>query len=133
MVPIPTDIVSWAAGAQQAFLRQSVPVCAFAAQVDWLVAHGYHTVLPRDVVAFWDEGVPLPVNPVILAFDDGSPDWYSTVFPILQAHGLTAEFYVTLEHIGSSISWDQLRQMAAAGMGIGAHDVNHFQLTGGSV
>jgi len=133
VVPIPADIVSWSGGAQQAFLRQSVSVCAFTAQLDWLVAHGYHTVLPRDVVAFWDHGAPLPVNPIILTFDDGSPDWYSTVFPMLQAHGLTAEFYVTLEHVGSSISWDQLRQMAAAGMGIGAHDVNHFQLTGGPV
>jgi len=133
VVPIPSDILNWSAAGQQAFLRQSIPVCAFTAQLDWLVAHGYHTVLPRDVVAFWDKGAPLPVNPIILTFDDGSPDWYSTIFPILQAHGFTAEFYVTLDHIGSSITWDQLRQMAAAGMGIGAHDVNHFQLTGGPV
>jgi len=133
VVPIPADIVNWSGAARQAFLRQSVPVCGFMAQMDWLAAHGYHTVLPRDVVAFWDQGAPLPANPIILTFDDGSPDWYSTVFPILRGHGFTAEFYVALDHVGTSISWDQLREMVAAGMGIGAHDVNHIQLAGGSV
>jgi peptidoglycan/xylan/chitin deacetylase (PgdA/CDA1 family) len=132
VVTIPSDIGSWSAGAQQAFFLHSIPACAFEAQLDWLRAHAYHTVLPRDLIAFWDQGVPLPANPIILTFDDGSPDWYSTIFPALQAHGFTAEFYVTLQHVGSAISWDQLREMAAAGMGIGAHDVNHFQLVGGS-
>jgi poly-beta-1,6-N-acetyl-D-glucosamine N-deacetylase len=133
VVSIPADISSWASGSQEAFMRHSIPACAFAAQLDWLRTHAYQTVLPRDVIAFWDQGRALPANPIILTFDDGSPDWYSTIFPILLAHGFTAEFYVSLDNIGSSISWDQLREMAAAGMGIGAHDVNHFQLTGGSV
>jgi peptidoglycan/xylan/chitin deacetylase (PgdA/CDA1 family) len=130
---VPSDIATWSASAQQVFVKQSIPACAFTAQLDWLRANAYHTVLPRDVIAFWDQGAPLPANPIILTFDDGWPDWYSTVFPILQAHGFTAEFYVSLDSIGSSITWDQLREMAAAGMGIGAHDVNHFQLTGGPV
>ena len=130
---VPSDIASWSASAQQVFVKQSIPACAFTAQLAWLRANAYHTVLPRDVIAFWDEGTPLPANPIILTFDDGWPDWYSTVFPLLQANGFTAEFYVSLDNIGSSITWDQLREMAAAGMGIGAHDVNHFQLTGGPV
>lgn len=133
VVTIPSDLGAWSEGAQQAFFRHSIPPCAFAAQLDWLKAHAYHTVLPRDVVAFWDQGVPLPANPIILTFDDGSPDWYSTIFPLLQAHGYIAEFYVTLDNVGGSITWDQLREMAAAGMGIGAHDLNHVQLTGGRI
>lgn len=133
VVTIPPDIGNWSGGAQQAFFRQSTPPCAFAAQLEWLRARAYHTVLPRDLVAFWDQGVPLPANPIILTFDDGWPDWYSTIFPLLQSHGFTAEFYVTLDNVGSAISWEQLREMAAAGMGIGAHDANHVQLTGGPI
>lgn len=133
VVPIPPDIASWAEGTRAGYLRQSVTACAFAAQMDWLMARGYHTVLPRDVVAFWDQGAALPANPIILTFDDGSPDWYTTILPILRSHGFVAEFYVTLEHIGSAISWNQLGEMASVGMGIGAHDVNHVQLTGGRI
>jgi peptidoglycan/xylan/chitin deacetylase (PgdA/CDA1 family) len=133
IVDIPADISTWSVTAQEAFLRQSVSSCAFAQQMDWLAAHGYHTVLPRDLAAFWDRGIPLPVNSIILTFDDGSPDWYSTILPILRAHAFVAEFYVTLDHVGTSLNWDQLREMVAAGMGIGAHDVNHVQLTGGRV
>jgi peptidoglycan/xylan/chitin deacetylase (PgdA/CDA1 family) len=44
---------------------------------------------------------------------------------------MVAEFYVTAERISEGyITWDQLREMAAAGMGIGAHDLAHFQLAG---
>lgn len=133
VVSLPSDFATWSAGSQQAFAQHSIPACVFTAQIAWLRANAYHTVLPRDVIAFWDRGKPLPANPIILTFDDGSPDWYSTIFPILTANGYTAEFYVSLDNIGSSVTWDQLREMAAAGMGIGAHDVNHFQLTGGPI
>ena len=133
VVPVPPDIGSWAPAKQTFFIYQSVTACAFSSQLDWLAARGYHTILPRDLVAFWDQGVPLPANPILLTFDDGSPDWYSTIFPQLRGHGFVGEFYVSLDHIGTAISWDQLREMAAAGMGIGGHDVNHVQLTGGSV
>jgi len=130
VVPVPLDIGTWTSNAEQAFLLQSVTVCAFDAQLNWLQQHGYHTVLPRDLAAFWDGGAALPANPIILSFDDGSPDWYTTVLPMLQEHGFTAEFYTTLDHVGSRITWAQLAEMVAAGMGIGGHDVNHIQLAG---
>jgi peptidoglycan/xylan/chitin deacetylase (PgdA/CDA1 family) len=71
----------------------------------------------------------LPARPVILTFDDGTADWLSTVLPLLRAHGMVAEFYVTLDAIaGHRISWADVETLAANGMGIGAHDVNHVQL-----
>ena len=103
---------------------------AFAAQLDWLRAHGYTTILPRDLAAHWDTATPLPARPVIITFDDGSHDWVQTVLPMLQARGMVAEFYLTLDAIKhGNLTWNEVRRLATAGNGIGAHDVHHVQLT----
>lgn len=41
-----------------------------------------------------DAGEPIPPNSVVITFDDGYADNYTTAFPILQSHGLTASIYV---------------------------------------
>ncbi len=103
---------------------------AFAAQLDWLRDHGYTTILPRDLAAHWDRGTPLPARPVIITFDDGSRDWLTTVRPMLKQRGMVAEFYLTLDAIKhGNVTWDGVRRLAAAGNGIGAHNVHHYQLT----
>lgn len=131
--PIPADIESWTYQRRHDFLTYDITPCSFAAQMDYLVANGYTTVLPKDLAAFWDHGRPLPGRPVILTFDDGYADWAPTVLPILRARGLKAEFYLTYDFIGLQISWSDVRALVAAGMGIGAHDMDHFQLAGGGV
>ena len=108
--PIPADIGSWSAAARDAYLAYMITPCEFAADLDWLVTHSYHAILPRDVAAYWDFGRPLPANPIVLTFDDGTPDWAVTVLPLLRAHRMIAEFYVNVGLIGSSISWSDLAQ-----------------------
>ena len=68
---------------------------------------------------------------MIITFDDGSHDWVKTVLPMLQARGMVAEFYLTLDAIKhGNLTWKEVRRLAAAGNGIGAHDVHHVQLAG---
>jgi peptidoglycan/xylan/chitin deacetylase (PgdA/CDA1 family) len=133
VVEIPSDVRTWTSAQQSAFLPYVITPCELSAKLDWLSANGYTTILPRDLTAYWDHKQALPGQPVILTFDDGAPEWMTTVLPMLQAHGLIAEFYVAVDHIGSSLSWTNLRTLVAAGMGIGAHDMEHFQLAGGGV
>lgn len=129
VVPLPQGIGTWTYTARQTFLATDTLPWSFAAQLDWLDAHSYTTILPRDLVEHWDRGVPLPARCVILTFDDGYPEWVSTVLPLLKRHHMTAEFYVTLDAIADGrLSWADVRTLAAAGMGIGAHDVHHVQL-----
>jgi peptidoglycan/xylan/chitin deacetylase (PgdA/CDA1 family) len=130
VVPIPADIGTWTSDAQRAFLPYMITPCEFSAQLDWLAANGYTTILPRDLVAHWDQGVALPPKPVILTFDDGSADWAATVLPLLASHAMVAEFYVTTSGIGSWLSWADLAALRDGGNGIGAHDVHHVQLVG---
>jgi len=127
---LPSGFASWTTAAQHAFFQNNVLPIAFAAQLDWLRAHGYTTILPRDLAAYWDHGSPLPPKPIILTFDDGTADWADTVGPLLRDRGMVAEFYVVVENVARALTWDELRTLAAAGNGIGAHGVHHTQLAG---
>jgi len=126
---VPPEWGSWSLPHQRRFLAYDVLPDNFAADLDWLVANGYTTILPRDLAAHWDNGTPLPLRPVIISLDDGFPSWIKTVLPMLQSRHMVAEFYLTLDAISSfSVTWNQMRRLAAAGMGIGAHDVHHVEL-----
>lgn len=128
---VPRGFTSWSHARRREFLTYDTLPSAFVAQLDWLLAHGYTTILPRQLAAHWDHGTPLPKRPVILTFDDGSATWVSVVLPALRARGMVAEFYLTLDAIrAKTIRWSQVRALAAAGNGIGAHDVHHVQLAG---
>jgi peptidoglycan/xylan/chitin deacetylase (PgdA/CDA1 family) len=128
---VPADFRSWGPARRRRFLAYDSLPAAFEAQLDWLDAHGYTTILPRDLAAHWDTGAPLPRRPVILAFDDGSSTWIHEVLPALRARGMVAEFYLTLDAIThGNLTWRQVRRLARAGNGIGAHDMHHVQLAG---
>ena len=82
-----------------------------------------------------------PAGIVALSFDDGMDDNYSIVLPLLREHGLRATVYVTTGLIGKPNPWmapesgarmmtvDELRELADAGFEIGAHTVNHPDLS----
>jgi peptidoglycan/xylan/chitin deacetylase (PgdA/CDA1 family) len=127
---IPAGYKDWSAAAKKRFITYDTLPQAFAAQLDWLLANGYTTILPRDLAAHWDTGSPLPVRPVVITFDDGSHDWVKTVLPMLQARGMVAEFYLTLDAVKfGNLTWKEARRLVKAGNGLGAHDVHHVQLT----
>ena len=62
-----------------------------------------------------------------LTFDDGHASDYTEAFPVLHELGLRATFFVvpTLVDTAGFVTWDQLREMVAAGMEIGSHSLTH--------
>ena len=127
----PPGFAGWSQTRQATFLAYDVLPTAFMAQLDWLGAHHYTTILPRDLAAHWATGHPLPPRPVIITFDDGTHDWMTTVLPALQAHGMIAEFYVNVDNVWrGALSWHDVAALAAAGNGIGAHGIEHVQIAG---
>lgn len=64
---------------------------------------------------------------VLLSFDDGAASDAEIVLPILEKYGYRADFFVTTSWIGLDgfMSPLQLKQLAAAGMGVGSHGVTH--------
>lgn len=127
----PAVFAEWSLDRQRRFLAYDVLPTAFSAQLDWLAKSGYTTILPGKLADHWDHGAPLPARPVILTFDDGFPDWVTTVLPALRARHMVGEFYLTLDAIATgSITWPEVRRLARGGNGIGGHDVHHVQLVG---
>jgi peptidoglycan/xylan/chitin deacetylase (PgdA/CDA1 family) len=104
---------------------------AFEQQMDFLADRGYHTVTMEQLYAAMAGEAPLPPNPVALTFDDGGLDNYTVAYPILRSHGLVATFFVMTAFVGDpgTMTWSQLLEMRAAGMGIESHTARHADLT----
>jgi peptidoglycan/xylan/chitin deacetylase (PgdA/CDA1 family) len=119
--------------------RLAVPPDAFAAQLAHLQAGGYTTVTMSALAAALAGRGELPGRPVVLTFDDGFADFHETALPLLQRYGFTATVFVTtgwVEDAGPAVrprparmlSWQQVLEVAAAGVEIGAHSHTHPEL-----
>lgn len=64
---------------------------------------------------------------VVITFDDGNASDYLLAFPILRRLNIRCIFFVITSLIGEPgyLSWDNLREMNAAGMIIGSHSHTH--------
>jgi len=103
----------------------------FRAQMDWLADNGWHPITLTTLRTYYD-GTPLPAKPVVLTFDDGYLDFYTTAFPILQQHHFPAVSYVVAGFIGwpgRYVTAAQIQELDRAGIEIGAHTVSHSTLT----
>jgi peptidoglycan/xylan/chitin deacetylase (PgdA/CDA1 family) len=90
-------------------------------------------------------GKPVGARPrVAITFDDGFRDNYEEAFPLLQKYEAPATFFVTigfLDRVAGArvqlnarpeelqpLTWEQVREMQAAGMEIGTHSYSHPNL-----
>ena len=95
-----------------------------------VLSHGDYTVLPLDdIVARLQSGTPLPDRTVGITIDDAYLSVYDEAFPRLQAYGFTATVFVATQPVDRGLrgymSWDQLRELQAAGFGIGSQTRTH--------
>jgi peptidoglycan/xylan/chitin deacetylase (PgdA/CDA1 family) len=65
-----------------------------------------------------------------LSFDDGHLSWRDVVVPILHELGVPATFFLTTGLVGrpGNLTWQDCREMAAAGHHFGSHTVTHPRL-----
>jgi peptidoglycan/xylan/chitin deacetylase (PgdA/CDA1 family) len=110
----------------------------FKTQMNYLAEHGYHPVTLTALRAYLREGQTLPDRPVVLTFDDGYADLYTEAFPVLRKHHFKAVAYIVSGFVGrtgTNVTADQVREMDRYGIEIGAHTVDHVDLTkaGGSL
>ena len=119
------------AKASAPFRRWSLSPEKFAAHMDWVAVHGFHTITMEQLIGHLKHGLALPLKPMVLSFDDGWKDNYSVVFPILKKHRFTATFFIITDSVGHSafMNWEQILQMSAAGMDIQAHTLTHPKLS----
>ncbi|CCK31209.1 polysaccharide deacetylase [Streptomyces davaonensis JCM 4913] len=116
----------------------SVSPEAFAEQMAVIAELGLSPVGTADLAACWRHGRPLPARPVLVTFDDGYEGVHRHALPVLAKHGFPATLFVTTGWLrgpydtggalDTMLDWDQVRELAAAGVEIGGHSHTHPQL-----
>lgn len=108
----------------------------FAQQMDFLKANGFSTVRIEDALNYIAAGGP-PKRYVVLTFDDGYRDFYTEAYPLLRRCGFTATVFLISAATGSQrlqfkdsgcLTWSEVRELRANGIGIGSHSVSHGEL-----
>ena len=94
---------------------------------DW----GYTTITAELLIKAITEGADLPPRPILITFDDGHLNNYTTAFPIMYKYGFTGTLYIIANYIGTDqyMNADQIKDMAAAGWEVGSHTISHLDLT----
>lgn len=62
-----------------------LPTEIFQSDMNYLKEHGYTTVFVADLIAYVNEGIPLPEKPIVISLDDGYLNNLAYVLPILEA------------------------------------------------
>lgn len=104
----------------------------FKDQLSYLKSHGFTTVTLDDLVLALTGARDLPQKPIILTFDDGYDDVYSTVYPLLRASGMVGTSYVVTNFIGKPGYMDEREvvELDKSGvMTIGSHTQYHVDLS----
>ena len=97
----------------------------FDSHLQRCAAHGLCVTSARD----WLAGPREPA--ALISFDDGHISNFELAFPLLQARGATADFFVNTDNVGRPgyANWQQLCEMAGAGQSIQSHSHEHRYLT----
>lgn len=78
----------------------------FEKQIEYLLKR-YHFCTLEKFVEYAHSGIRLPEHLVIVTFDDGYKDHYSSVYPILRRHRIPATFFLPTEYMeGKKIKWE---------------------------
>ncbi len=117
-----------------------IPPGLFASQMEWLHANVRVAPLAEVASALCDRR-PLPERTVVLTFDDGFADFYSSAAPVLRKLKLPATLFVLTGPSGKTsdgrgqesagisprplLDWQQVVELAQQGFEFGAHSVSH--------
>src|SRR5258708_3810333 len=112
--------------------RLTVAPDDFRAQMDWLSVNGYHPVDFTDLRAYFAGLTPLPSKPLVITFDDGYSDLYTTAYPILKSHRFKAVAYIVTSFVGQSrhVTGEQIVEMDQNGIQIASHPIDHANIGG---
>lgn len=100
-------------------------------QLSYLTSHNYHTITLDELLDALNGRISLPVNPIILSFDDGYRTFYTNAFPLLKKYDMRAVQFVITQVVGidAYLTWPQILEMDRSGLvEFGAHTQHHPNL-----
>lgn len=103
----------------------------FEEQMRWLAEHKLAVSLEQ-VERFARGEIDLPDGSVLVTMDDGFSSVLHIAAPIMQRHGIPSVAYVTTSFMGTTsvsgeryLTWDEVKQLPAAGVAVGSHAHTH--------
>ncbi len=110
----------------------NTPLKQFEVHLDELKTGGY-TVLPvPEIVAALTAGDPLPDRAVGITIDDAYSSVYHEAWPRLKEAGFPFTLFVATDAVDGGghgfMTWEQIRELAAAGVTIGHHGAAHAHM-----
>ncbi|MDX3772696.1 polysaccharide deacetylase family protein [Chromatiaceae bacterium AAb-1] len=107
----------------------SVTADEFRAHLQYLRQHDFQVIGLDVLISKLQQGETLPDNAVVITFDDSYENNYTTAHPILMEFGFPYTVFVSPDVIdkktGPVMNWQQLREMAEAGVLIANHSSLH--------
>jgi len=106
--------------------RLSINPIDFDKQMKYLKDNGYTTIHLSDLAKR-----KVPKKSIVLSFDDGLDDFYTTALPILQKYGFTASDGVITGMVGAHehMTKEQIKACIAAGIEITSHTESHLDMS----
>ncbi len=108
----------------------------FEAHIAELTSGAYNVLPLEDIAKALRDGTPLPDRTVAITVDDAFLSIYTEAWPRLRDAGLPFTVFVSTDPVdqgrGGYMSWNQLRELAAAGVSIGNHTASHLHMADAS-
>ncbi len=106
--------------------RLSINPRDFEKQMKYLKDNGYTTLHLSDLIAG-----KVPKKSIVLSFDDGLEDFYTTALPILQKYGFTASDAVITGMVGAHehMTKEQIKACIEVGIEITSHTKSHLDMS----
>ena len=112
--------------------QMCMPSDVFNRQMKYLKDNRYRVITFSQLLDFLNYRRAIPKKAVLITIDDGYLSVYTHAYPILKKYGFPATLFIYTDFTGNgrlACTWDQLREMKAAGFEIGSHSVSHADLT----
>lgn len=107
----------------------SVTPKLFAQHMAHIKEAGYQVLRLEDLVDMLKAGADLPDRAVAITFDDAYESIYTEAFPILKQYGWPFTVFLNVQPLEQRLkrflTWDQVKEMAAAGASIANHSYSH--------
>lgn len=72
----------------------TIPVDSLEAQLHYLKQEGYNSIRLSDLVNYILAGTSLPEKPVLISFDDGYRDNFTTAYPLFEKYSIKANIFL---------------------------------------
>jgi len=110
----------------------SVTIEQFESHIQHLQEGGFSVLPVPHIVAALKAGQPLPDRTIGITIDDAALSAYEVAWPRLQAAGFPFTLFVSTDAVDGRhrriMTWDNIREMEAAGVTIGNHAAAHAKM-----